>query len=62
MKFLVDMALSPKTVDFLNNNGHNAIRVNEIFEGRGIDDKRIFTYAIDNNYCLITADLDFGDL
>lgn len=34
MKFLVDMALSPKTVDFLNRNGYNAIRVNEIFEGR----------------------------
>jgi len=62
MKFLVDMALSPKTVVFLNNNGYNAIRVNEAFEGRGIDDKRIFKYAKDDVYCLITADLDFGEI
>jgi len=53
MKFLVDMALSPRTVDFLKNKGYNAIRVNEVFEGRGIDDKRIFEYARDNNYCII---------
>lgn len=62
MKFLVDMALSPKTVEFLKNKGYNAIRVNEIFEGKGIDDKTIFEHARDNYYCLITADLDFGEL
>jgi len=62
MKFLVDMALSPKTVDFLKNKGYNAVRINEVFEGRGINDKRIFDYARENNYCIITADLDFGEL
>ncbi len=62
MKFLVDMALSPRTVDFLKNKGYNAIRVNEIFEGRGVDDKKIYAYARENNYCIITADLDFGEL
>ena len=62
MKFLVDMALSPKTVKFLKNNGYNAVRVNEVFEDRGIEDKKIFNYARENNYCLITADLDFGEL
>jgi len=59
MKFLVDMALSPKTVDFLKNKGYHAVRVNEVFEGRGIDDKKIFKYARENNYCIITVDLDF---
>jgi len=62
MKFLVDMALSPRTVEYLKNKGYNAIRVNEVFEGSGIDDKKIFNYARENNYCIITADLDFGEL
>jgi len=30
MKFLVDMPLSPKTVDFLKKSGYEAIRVNEL--------------------------------
>ena len=62
MKFLVDMVLSPGTVDFLKNKGYNVIRVNEVFEGGRIDDKRIFKYARENNYCIITADLDFGEI
>ena len=62
MKFLVDMALSPKTVKFLKQKGYNAVRVNEVFEGEGIDDNSIFKYARDNDFCLITADLDFGEI
>ena len=30
MKFLIDMALSPKTVKVLRNSGYEAIRVNEL--------------------------------
>ncbi len=33
-----------------------------VFERGGIDDKRIFNYARENNHCLITSDLDFGEL
>ena len=62
MKYLVDMALSPKTVKFLKEKGYDAVRVNEVIEGRGIDDKSIFEFAITNDYCLITADLDFGEI
>ncbi len=30
MKFLVDMALSPKTVNFLRSLNYNVVRVNEV--------------------------------
>lgn len=30
MNFLVDMALSPKTVNVLRNSGYEAVRVNEL--------------------------------
>lgn len=30
MKFLIDMALSPKTVEFLNSIGHEAVRADRI--------------------------------
>ena len=49
MRFLVDMAHSPRTVEFLKNNDYDAVRVNEVFEGRGIEDKGIFEYAIEYN-------------
>ena len=62
MKFLVDMALSPQTVKYLNKKNYNVIRVNEVFEKKGIEDQEIFEYAIMNKYYIITADLDFGEI
>ena len=50
MKYLVDMALSPKTVKFLKEKGYDAVRVNEVIEGREIHDKSIFDFAITNDY------------
>ncbi|MHA2274937.1 MAG: DUF5615 family PIN-like protein [Candidatus Kariarchaeaceae archaeon] len=58
----MDKALSPKTVDFLNKNGYEAYRVNELIKGEKITDKEIYDYAIENDYYIITADLDFGHL
>jgi predicted nuclease of predicted toxin-antitoxin system len=37
MKFLVDMPLSPKTVKFLKNIGHEAVRVSELGMARSKD-------------------------
>ena len=65
MKFLVDMALSPKTVQFLIDNGHEAVRVNQVipkFADIPIEDEAIFNYAIENNMFIITFDLDFGEI
>ncbi|MHA1228850.1 MAG: DUF5615 family PIN-like protein [Candidatus Hodarchaeales archaeon] len=62
MKYLIDMALSPKTVEFLKKKGYIAVRINEIFQEKGIEDIIIFNFAIKNDYCIITADLDFGEI
>jgi len=61
MKFLVDMALSPKTVKFLQNSDYDAVRVNELGMAKS-KDKIILEYAAENDMVVITADLDFGDI
>jgi predicted nuclease of predicted toxin-antitoxin system len=61
MKFLVDMALSPKTAQFLRESGYEAIRANEIGLARA-KDMEIMEYAADNDMVVVTADLDFGEI
>lgn len=39
MKFLADMPISPKTVAFLRNLGHEALRVNECALDRAKDER-----------------------
>ncbi len=41
MKFLIDMALSPKTADLLNSIGHEAIRVDRIGMAKAKDSEII---------------------
>lgn len=60
MKFLIDKALSPRTVAYLRDNGYHAVRVDEVIPGTVIDDEIIFQYALEKGYYIITADLDFG--
>ena len=62
MKFLVDKALSPRTVSFLNNHGFQSVRVNEVILKGRVSDREIFEYAIDNDCIIVTADVDFGQL
>ena len=61
MKFLVDMALSPKTVRVLRDSGYEAVRVNELSMATA-KDKEISAYAEERGLEVITADLDFGDI
>ena len=61
MKFLADMGISPKTVDFLQNLGHQAVHLHQ----EGLDrlsDAEILEKARLNGSILLTHDLDFGDL
>jgi len=44
MRFLVDMALSPKAVNFLQDMGHEAIRANELGMAKS-KDREILEYA-----------------
>jgi len=61
MKFLVDMPISPKTVDFLKNMGYEAVRVSELGMAKS-KDREILNYAVKNEMVVLTADLDFGDI
>ena len=61
MNFLVDMALSPKTVNVLRNSGYEAVRVNELGMAKSRD-REILEYAAKNDMIVLTADLDFGDI
>jgi predicted nuclease of predicted toxin-antitoxin system len=61
MKFLADMGISPKTVDFLRNLGHDAVHLHE----EGLDrlsDSAILDKARGEGRVLLTSDLDFGEL
>ncbi len=61
MKFLVDMPLSPKTVKFSINMGHEAVRVSEIGMAKS-KDRDIFDFAEKNEMIVLSADLDFGTI
>lgn len=61
MRFLADMGISPRTVAFLREAGHDAVHLMEL----GLDtlgDPRILQLARDENRILLTHDLDFSDL
>jgi len=48
MKFLVDLALSPRTVESLRNCGYEAVRVNELGMAKS-KDSEILEYAAKND-------------
>lgn len=59
MKLLLDMNLSPTWISFLNNAGFAATHWSAV--GASIAaDSEIMTYAIANNFVVITHDLDFS--
>lgn len=61
MKFLVDMSISPKTVEFLKKRGYEAVRASDLDMAKSKDEE-ILGYAIEKDMILITADLDFGNI
>ena len=61
MKFLADMGISPKTVAFLQSQGHDAVHLHE----QGLDrfeDPAILEKARNEGRVLLTHDLNFGEL
>ena len=61
MKFLADMGISPRTVRFLCNLGHEALHLHE----QGLDqmaDPNIMEKARNEGMVLLTHDLDFADI
>ena len=61
MKFLADMGVSPRTVEWLKLHGHDAKRLNE--EGlEKLPDALVMAKALTENRILLTMDLGFGAL
>jgi predicted nuclease of predicted toxin-antitoxin system len=61
MKFLADMGISPKTVTFLRDLGHDAMHLHEQSLDQ-LPDPAILEKARCEERVLLTHDLDFGDL
>ena len=61
MKFLADMGISPRSVEYLRTVGHDAVHLHEL----GLDrmaDTDILAKARVEGRIVLTHDLDFGDL
>jgi len=59
MRFLANMCISPKTVEFLRSLGYEISRVSELGLSTS-SDREIIDYAIKNLMVLVTMDLDVG--
>jgi predicted nuclease of predicted toxin-antitoxin system len=61
MKILIDMNLSPDLVIVLENNGFGAIHWSSVGEINARD-RDIMAWAKNNDYVVLTHDLDFGTI
>ena len=61
MLFLADAGISPKTVDFLKELGHDSVHVLAIGLERS-SDSEIVRHAVSDARVVLTFDLDFGDI
>ena len=59
MKFLLNENIPPSLAGFINRSGHHAIHVRDL-NLLGKPDERIFNYARDNDFIIITHDLDYS--
>ncbi|MBX2863348.1 MAG: DUF5615 family PIN-like protein [Leptolyngbyaceae cyanobacterium MAG.088] len=61
MKFLADMGISPRTVTWLKDQGHDAVRLSD--EGlQRLPDADVMAKALAEKRILLTMDLGFGAL
>lgn len=61
MKFLADMGVSPRCVEWLRSRGHDAVHLNE--QGlHALPDREVLGKAISESRILLTMDLDFTQL
>ena len=61
MKFIADMGISPVSVAWLNQQGHDAKHLSEerLYK---LSDRDIFEKAAKENRIVLTTDLDFGEI
>jgi len=61
MRFLTNAGVSPKTVDFLKQLGHEAVHVRTLALERAVD-RVLIDRALADSSVVVTFDLDFGDI
>ena len=61
MRFLADAGISPKTIDFLRGQRHDAVHVRTLGLERAADSHLVQVAAADSRVVL-TFDLDFGEI
>ena len=61
MRFLANAGVSPKTVDFLKQLGHEAVHVRTLGLERAAD-RVLIERALADSSVVVTFDLDFGDI
>ena len=61
MKLLLDMNLSPRWIQTLEDQGWEAVHWSTVGDPRA-SDRLIMLWARDNGYVVVTHDLDFGTL
>ena len=61
MKILIDMNLSPSWADFLKEKGYEAAHWSSIGYANA-PDEQIFEFAIEDDWVILTSDLDFGTI
>ena len=61
MRFLADAGISPKTVEFLKQLGHEATHVRTLGMQRA-PDAQVIALARTDGSVVLSFDLDFGDL
>lgn len=61
MRIAADAHISPRTVQFLNGLGHNAIHVDDIMPA-GASDHEIIDWTVSNGRVVLTHDLDFSEI
>jgi len=59
MRFLADAGISPKTIEFLRQRGHDAVHAREIAMERA-KDREVIERAREESRIALTFDLDFG--
>ena len=59
MRFLADAGISPRTIEFLRQRGHDAVHVRELAMQHATD-RQVIEKARADERVLLTFDLDFG--
>ena len=61
MRFLVDACVDVRVAEWLRSQKHDAVHLHELKLGR-IPDVEIFRRAVAEDRCVLTFDLDFGEI